>query len=346
VVLVWLSFLAFILLLLALDLGVFHRKAHVVSVKEGLVWSVVWMALSGIFAAFVWAAYDHQWFGLGLSPDPIDRSAAFPLGVPNNGESALVKYLTGYVVEQSLSVDNMFVIAMLFRMFAVPAAYQHRVLFWGILGALAMRGVMIAAGAALVANFAWTLQLFGAFLVFTAIKMLVVDVEEQDPRQNPVVRLARKYLPVAKRYHGQHFMLRRAGRVFLTPLAIALIMVETTDLLFAVDSIPAIFAITADPFLVFASNAFAILGLRSLYFVLAGALTTLKYLKVSLAVVLALVGAKMIAHTWLKPLLGEHFHLYVLGAVVLILAAGTIASLISLRNASSDSRPASRHRHG
>jgi len=346
VVLVWLSFLAFILLLLALDLGVFHRKAHVVSVKEGLVWSVVWMAISGIFAAFVWAAYDHQWFGLGLSPDPIERSAAFPLGVPNTGETALVKYLTGYVVEQSLSVDNMFVIAMLFRMFAVPAAYQHRVLFWGILGALAMRGVMIAAGAALVANFAWTLKLFGAFLVFTAIKMLVVDVEEQDPRQNPLVRLARKYLPVTKRYHGQHFLVRRTGRVFLTPLAIALIMVETTDLLFAVDSIPAIFAITADPFLVFASNAFAILGLRSLYFVLAGALTTLKYLKVSLAVVLALVGVKMIAHTWLRPLLGDHFHLYVLGAVVLILAAGTIASLISLRNASSDSRPASRHRHG
>ena len=326
--LVWLAFLALIGLLLALDLGVFHRKAHAVSAKEGLGWSIVWMTLSVIFAGFVWMAYEHQWLGLGLQPDPIERSAAAPFGVPNDGGTALLKYLTGYVVELSLSVDNMFVIAMLFRMFAVPAAYQHRVLFWGILGALAMRGVMIAAGAALVANFAWVLKIFGIFLVYTAVKMFFVEVEEQDPRHNPLVKLARRYFPVTKRYHGQHFLLRRGDRYFLTPLAIALIMVETTDLLFAVDSIPAIFAITADPFLVFASNAFAILGLRSLYFVLANALTTMKYLKVSLALVLALVGIKMIAHTWLKPIFGDHFHLYVLGMVVLILAAGTAASLL------------------
>ena len=326
--LVWFAFVSLLLLLLAIDLGVFHRKAHVVSVREGLAWSVVWMTLACAFAGFVYLAYENQWLGLGLHPDPIERTAATPHGIPNDGQAAVLKYLTGYIVEQSLSVDNMFVIAMLFRAFAVPAAYQHRVLFWGILGALAMRGVMIGAGAALIANFGWILKLFGAFLVFTGIKMLFTDVEEQDPRNNVVVRLARKYLPVTKRYYGPHFLIRRGGRRILTPLAIALLMVETTDLLFAVDSIPAIFAITADPFLVFASNAFAILGLRSLYFVLAGALTALKYLKVSLALVLMLVGVKMMAHVWLKEWLGQYFNLYVLGAVVLILAFGTIASLL------------------
>jgi tellurite resistance protein TerC len=328
VVLVWIAFIALLLLLLAVDLGVFHRKAHVVSVREGLVWSAVWMTLAAAFAGFVYMAYEHQWLGLGLHPDPIERSAAAPYGVPNDGPAAVLKYLTGYVVEQSLSVDNMFVMAMLFRAFSVPAAYQHRVLFWGILGALAMRGIMIGAGAALIANFGWVLKLFGAFLVFTGLKMLVVDIEEQDPRDNVVVRLARKYLPVTKRYYGPHFIVRRGTRTLVTPLAIALIMVETTDLVFAIDSIPAIFAITADPFLVFASNAFAILGLRSLYFVLAGALTALKYLKVSLALVLTLVGIKMMTHVWLKQWLGEYFNLYVLGAVVLILTIGTIASLL------------------
>ena len=326
--LVWLAFVSFILFLLALDLGVFHRKAHVVSVREGLVWSLVWVTLGLTFSVFVFFAYEHQWLGLGLQPDPIEHTAAHPLGAPNDGPAAVVKYLTGYVVEQSLSVDNMFVIAMLFRLFAVPAAFQHRVLFWGILGALAMRGVMIAVGATLVTRFGWVLYLFGAFLVFTAVKMLVVDVEEQDPRHNVVVRLARRWFPVTKRYHGAHFVVRRGTKWLLTPLALALLMVETTDLLFAVDSIPAILAITADPFLVFASNAFAILGLRSLYFVLAGALGALRYLKVSLALVLALIGIKMLTHTWLKALLGEYFTLYVLGAVVLILTVGTIASLL------------------
>ena len=326
--LVWLAFISLILLLLALDLGIFHRKAHVVSVREGLVWSLVWMTLGLTFSVFVYFAYEHQWLGLGIQPDPIERTAAQPLGIPNDGPAAVVKYLTGYVVEQSLSVDNMFVIAMLFRLFGVPAAFQHRVLFWGILGALAMRGVMIAAGAALVARFGWVLYVFGAFLVFTAVKMMVIDVEEQDPRHNIVVRLARRWFPVTKKYHKDHFVVRRGSKLLLTPLAIALVMVETTDLLFAVDSIPAILAITADPFLVFASNAFAILGLRSLYFVLAGALSSLRYLKVSLALVLALIGIKMLTHTWLKELLGEYFTLYVLGAVVLILTGGTIASLL------------------
>ena len=318
---IWLGFAALILLLLALDLGVFHRHAHVVSPREGLAWSVIWTTLSLLFAVFIYHGFEHQWFGLGTSPDPVD-------GALNTGWSALVKYLTGYVVEQSLSIDNMFVIAMLFRFFAVPAAYQHRVLFWGILGALALRGVMIAIGTALVSQFAWVLYIFGGFLILTAVKMLFLDIEGSDPRTNIVVRLTRKLFPVTKKFHRHKFVLRRRGKWLLTPLALALVMVETTDVIFAVDSIPAIFAITADPFLVFASNAFAILGLRSLYFVLAGALTAFRYLKVSLAIVLAMVGTKMLAHHWLKEWLGEYFNLWVLGAILLVLTAGTISSLL------------------
>ena len=329
--LVWTLFVSLIPLLLAVDLGIFHRKAHVVTAREGLAWSIVWMTLAFAFSGFIYGAYEHKWLGLGVLPDPVDRSAAMPDGSINDGSTALVKYLTGYVIEQSLSVDNMFVIAMLFRFFAVPAVYQHRVLFWGILGALTMRGVMIALGATLIAEFGWVLYLFGIFLIFTAVRMLFLDAEESDPRNNLVVRTTRRLFPVTKRYHGQHFFVRRRGAILLTPLALALIMVEITDLIFAVDSIPAIFAITADPFLVFASNAFAILGLRSVYFVLAGALNTFRYLKVSLSLVLALVGTKMLAHTWLKETLGEHVNLYVLAAVVLILAAGAIASVLVTR---------------
>lgn len=330
---VWIAFVCFILFLLALDLGVFHRTAHVVSAREGLIWSIVWMTLALAFAGFVYGAYEYKWLGLGLQPDPVDRTVAMPDGVVIDGASAVVKYLTGYLVEQSLSIDNMFVIAMLFRFFAVPAIYQHRVLFWGILGALVMRGVMIVLGARLIAEFGWVLYVFGAFLILTAVKMLLIDTQKRDPRTNVVVRVTQRLFPVTKRYYGQHFVVRRRrGALLLTPLALALIMVETTDLLFAVVSIPAIFAITADPFLVFASNAFAILGLRSLYFVLAGALDTLRYLKVSLALVLGLVGTKMLAHEWLKAMLGEHFNLYMLGAVVLILSAGATASVLRPRS--------------
>ena len=322
VVVVWLGFAALILFLLALDLGVFHRKAHVVTVREGLAWSIIWATLSLTFAVFIYQGYDHQWFGLGTAADPVD-------GKVNDGPSAVVKYLTGYVVEQSLSVDNMFVIAVLFRSFAVPANLQHRVLFWGILGALTMRGAMIAIGATLVTRFSWVLYLFGAFLIFTAFRMLFANTEEeQNPADNPLVKFTRRFVPTTKRYYGSKFAVRRNGVLFLTPLALALVVVEATDLIFAVDSIPAIFAITADPFLVFASNAFAILGLRSLYFVLAGALTAFRYLKVSLAVVLAMVGTKMLAHNWLHDFLGEHFNLYMLAAIVLILGTGIGASLL------------------
>ena len=328
--LVWLGFAALILFFLALDLGVVHRKAHVVSAREGLAWSIVWMTLACAFAVFIYFGYEYHWLGLGTVPDPVDSSPEAPAGVVNDGASAVIKYLTGYIVEQSLSVDNMFVMAVLFRMFAVPAALQHRVLFWGILGALTMRGVMVAIGTTLVTRFSWVLYVFGAFLIFTAFKMLFANTdEEQDPADNPVVRLTRRFLPTTRRYYGNRFIIRRGKALFLTPLALALVVVEATDLVFAVDSIPAIFAITADPFLVFASNAFAILGLRSLYFVLAGALTAFRYLKVSLAVVLAMVGTKMLAHHWLQEWFGEYFNLYMLAAIVLILGSGIGASLVA-----------------
>ena len=327
-VVVWIAFLVFVFFLLALDLGVFHRKAHVVSVREALTWTCVWVALALAFSGFVYLAYDNQWLGLGLTPDPVDRSAAFPNGRINDGWSAFLKFITGYVVEESLSVDNVFVIAMLFQYFAVPRLYQHRVLFWGIIGAVAMRGVMIAVGAQLVAQFAWILYVFGGVLILTAIKMAFFTSEGIDPAQNFMVRNVRRMCPVTDRYHGEHFFVRGAQGWMLTPLALALVMVETTDLIFAVDSIPAIFAITADPFLVFTSNVFAILGLRSLYFALAGALQSLRYMKHALATVLLVVGVKMLAHQSIEAAIGEHFNLYLLALVLLILAIGVVASLI------------------
>jgi tellurite resistance protein TerC len=346
---IWLGFIALVIFFLALDLGVFHRKAHVVRVKEALIWSGIWLSMGLLFGAFVYFAYENQWLGIGLAPDPID-------GRVNDGSLALVKYLTGYVVEKSLSVDNIFVIAMLFGFFAVPPLYQHRVLFWGILGALVMRGVMIWVGAELIRQYAWVLYLFGGFLILTGVKMLVMKTDHVDPNQNVIVKLTRKLFPITDRYHGQHFFVRagsaasceaatpgapvlrdavvdnaRAGTLLATPLLLALIMVEFTDLIFAIDSIPAIFAITADPFLVFTSNVFAILGLRSLYFALAGMMDRFRYLKLSLAIVLMVVGGKMLAHDWLKATLGPNFNLYLLALVLTILAAGVVGSLIATR---------------
>jgi len=327
-VVVWIAFLVFIFLLLALDLGVFHRKAHVVSVREALTWTCVWVVLALAFSGFVYLGYEHRWLGLGMTPDPVDRSAAFPDGRINDGWSAFLKFITGYVVEESLSVDNVFVIAMLFQYFAVPREHQHRVLFWGIIGAVAMRGLMIAIGAQLVAQFSWVLFIFGGILILTAIKMAFFTSDDMDPAQNFMIRHVRRRFPVTDRFHGEHFFIRGAQGWMLTPLALALVMVETTDLIFAVDSIPAIFAITADPFLVFTSNVFAILGLRSLYFALAGMMDTFRYLKPALAIVLFVVGAKMLAASWLKAVLGAHFNFYLLGVVLLILAAGVVASLL------------------
>jgi tellurite resistance protein TerC len=229
-------------------------------------------------------------------------------------------------------MDNVFVIALIFQHLRVPAIYQHRVLFWGILGALVMRGGMIGIGAQLVARYHWILYLFGAFLVFTAIKMLVKnEAEDEAEMESVVVRWLRKHFPVTDRYHEQHFVVELNGRKFLTPLAVALVLVETTDLIFAVDSIPAIFAITADPFLVFTSNVFAILCLRSLYFGLAGLIEKFRYLKVSLAAILGLVGVKMLVADLLKDYLGPNFNFWLLGMVATILAAGVVASWVKAR---------------
>jgi tellurite resistance protein TerC len=326
---IWIGFILFVLAMLALDLGVFHRKAHVVSVREALIWSGVWVALALAFGAFVYFGYENHWMGLGNSLDAVD-------GAINDGESATVKYITGYIIEKSLSVDNIFVIAMLFGFFAVPAIYQHRVLFWGILGALVMRGAMIGIGAELIARYHWILYIFGGFLILTAAKMLLLKTDHTDPSKNLVVRFVKRLFPVTDHYDGEHFIVRSEplpgrprGRLMLTPLALALVMVETTDLIFAVDSIPAIFAITADPFLVFTSNVFAILGLRSLYFALAGLMDKFRYLKVALAIVLAVVGVKMLIASWLKEMVGPNVNFYLLGLVLLILALGVAASLLA-----------------
>jgi tellurite resistance protein TerC len=353
----YVGFIALVLILLALDLGVFHRTAHVVSVREALAWSAFWIGLGLGFAVFIYVGYERHWLGLGLTPDLMTLAPKNVDGVGlvyNDGASATVKYVTGYLVEKSLAVDNIFVIAMLFGFFAVPAIYQHRVLFWGIVGALVMRGVMIAVGAQLIQRFTWIIYLFGAFLIVTGIKMLLLKTSETDPNRNLVVRLTRRLFPVTERFHGQHFFVRAGsvasheaatpgaaveidrvvdaappGSLLATPLFLALVMVEFTDLIFAVDSIPAIFAITGDPFLVFTSNVFAILGLRSLYFALAGMIEEFRYLKVSLAVVLMVVGVKMMTHVWLKDVIGQHFNLYLLALVVLILAGGVVASLVA-----------------
>ncbi|MEK7413998.1 MAG: TerC/Alx family metal homeostasis membrane protein [Planctomycetota bacterium] len=346
---IWIAFVGFVLVMLALDLGVFHRKSQVVSVKEALVWSAVWISMGLLFAVFVYFAYDGHWFGLGAAVDAVD-------GLTNSGATAAEKYLTGYVVEKSLSVDNIFVISMIFGSFAVPPLYQHRVLFWGILGALFLRGVMIGIGAQLIVEFHWVLYVFAVFLILTAIKMLFLKTDHVNLNGNIIVRLTRRWFPVTARFHGEHFIVRagtaashasevpgaptvsdevvdkaRPGTLLLTPLALALVMVETTDVIFAVDSIPAIFAITADPFLVFTSNVFAVLGLRSLYFALAGLVHKFKYLKVSLAVVLLVVGVKMLLAEWLKSAFGEHFNLYLLTVILLILAVGVATSILADR---------------
>ena len=302
----WVGFNAFVLAMLALDLGVFHRKAHVVSVKEAAIWSTVWVALS----------------------------LAFGLGVYLiMGPQAGLEFLTGYLIEKALSIDNIFVFVLIFSYFAVPAKYQHRVLFWGILGALLMRGAMIGAGAILIDRFDWILYIFGAFLVVTGIRMARQDEQKIEPEANPALKLVRRFLPVKPTYHGQRFFVREAvegGRIrtFATPLFIVLVLVETTDLIFAVDSIPAIFAITQDPFLVYTSNILAILGLRALYFLLAGVIQKFHYLQLGLAVVLAFIGVKM--------LIIDVVHVPTavsLGVVAGVLALSVVASLLFPKHA-------------
>jgi tellurite resistance protein TerC len=331
---VWGGFLLFILFVLAIDLGVLNRKAHVVSVKEALAFTFGVVALATLFDVFVYFAYQNHWLGLGQHVDRVD-------GVVNDGRLAAVKFFTGYIIEVSLSADNVFVIAMIFEHMRVPAKFQHRVLFWGILGALVMRGTMIGLGAQLVSRYHWVLYIFGFFLVYTALKMLWAKSDEMaDPDEALVLRLVRRVFPVCEDYRESRFLVRDAGKWMLTPLAVSLVLVETTDLIFAVDSIPAIFAITTDPFIVFTSNVFAILGLRSLYFALSGAITKFRYLKVSLAAILGLVGLKMLAAEWLKDVIGPSFNFYLLGIVAVILGVGVLASVIVTRREDRQAEPA------
>lgn len=292
----WGGFILFILAMLALDLGVFHRKTHTVSIKEAAIWSAVWITLAMLFNV-----------GVYLISGP---------------ESAL-QFFTGYLIEKSLSVDNIFVFALLFTAFAVPIAHQHRVLFWGVLGALVMRGVLIALGAVLLENFHWIIYLFGAFLIVAGMRMAFRKEAEVHPERNPFLRFVRRVLPITDGYEEDRFIVKRAGRVLFTPLLLALVVVELTDLLFALDSIPAIFAVTQNPLLVYTSNVFAVLGLRSLYFVFAHAMHTFTYLKVGLAVVLTFVGVKMV--------LADVYHIptiLALAAIVAILGAAIIASVV------------------
>jgi tellurite resistance protein TerC len=316
------GFITLVLGFLALDLGVLHREAREVTMREAVTWSVVWLTIGLSFSAFVYFAYDAHWLGLGLETPRYnpDTSPGAPLIIDGivGGAEAARQYLVGYVVEKSLAMDNIFVIALLFSFFAVPPRYQHRVLFWGIIGALLMRGVMVFAGAEFILNYQWILIVFGAFLLLTALKMALIKGND-DPSQNIVVRLIKRFFPVREFFDGERFFTRRtvpptysldpgtglsvmdpappgtlSARSAMTPLFLALIMVEVTDLVFAVDSIPAIFAITPDPFIVFTSNIFAILGLRALYFCLAALIVRFRFLKPALILILAFVGVKLL----------------------------------------------------
>jgi tellurite resistance protein TerC len=303
----WAAFTAIVLGMLALDLGVFHRQAHVVRTREAAVWSAVWVGLALAFNAWLAATFGGQ---RGL------------------------EFLTGYLIEKALAVDNIFIFLVIFGTFRVPAAYQHRVLFWGILGALAMRALFIFAGAALLSRFHWIIYLFGAFLLLTGFKLLWQRDVEPHPEHNPLFRWLTRLVPSVPDYHGSRFVVRRAGRRVATPLLLVLVLIEVTDLVFAIDSIPAIFAVTTDPFLVYTSNIFAILGLRAMFFLLAGAVDRFHYLKVGLAFILMFVGAKMVlADLYQLPIVVS------LGVIAGILATAVAASLLRERTGAA-ARPA------
>jgi tellurite resistance protein TerC len=310
----WIGFNVFVVAMLALDLGVFHRKSHAVSGREALTWSLVWISLSLVFNAAIYFYWDRM----------------MPESTYTNRDAALA-FLTGYLIEKSLSVDNIFVFILIFSFFGVPAAYQHRVLFWGILGALVMRGVLIAIGAALLHEFHWIIYVFGAFLIFTGIRMAWSHEEQVEPDKNPVVKFFRRFMPVTETFEKDKFFVRRAGRLMATPLFLILLVVESTDLVFAVDSIPAIFAVTEDPFIVYTSNVFAILGLRALYFLLANVMDKFQYLKFGLSAVLIFIGVKMVIVDFYKIPIAVS-----LGVVAGILGISVLASLWKARDSESD----------
>ncbi|HVU69146.1 MAG TPA: TerC family protein [Ktedonobacteraceae bacterium] len=295
----WIGFNALVIGLLVLDLGVFHRKSHAVSVKEAAIWSMVWIGLALLFNACIYLL---------------------------RGPDDALQFLTGYLIEKSLSVDNIFIFVLIFTSLSVPAAYQHRVLFWGVLGALVMRGLLILAGTALLETFDWIFYIFGAFLVITGVRMVLQKEKEVQPEKNPALRLVRRLVPVTETYEKERFFVRQAGKLMVTPLFLTLVVIEVTDLVFAVDSIPAIFAVTRDPFLVYTSNVFAILGLRSLYFVFAGIVEKFYYLKIALAIILVSVGAKMLIAEW------YHVPSWLsLVVIVVVLGVALLASFIRAR---------------
>jgi len=294
----WVGFNAFVLLMLALDLGIFNRKAHVVKPKEAAIWTAVWVTISLLFCGFIFKQFgsDYGW-----------------------------QFLTGYLIEYSLSVDNLFVFVLIFGYFSVPAQYQHRILFWGIIGALIMRITLILAGNYLIEEFHWVIYIFGAFLIYTGVRMAIEkEGDGVDPEANPILVLLRRWLPVTNQYHGQKFLIRENGRLVVTPLLVVLVLIESTDLIFALDSIPATFAVSRNIFIIYTSNILAILGLRSLYFLLSSVIDKFHLLKYGLAVVLAFIGAKMVLDG-----VGVKIDILVsLGVVVVVLASSIVASLV------------------
>ena len=301
----WIGFNIFVLIMLALDLGVFHRKSHEVNIKEALIWSFVWISLALIFN---YGVYLYM------------------------GKVKALEFFTGYVLEKSLSVDNIFVFILVFSFFKVPPSYQHKVLFWGILGALVMRVILIFSGVALLTKFHWLIYIFGAFLIFTGVKLLMQKDSHVEPDKNILVRLFKKFYPVTNEYHGDKFFVKINAKKYATPMFVVLLVIEFTDLVFAVDSIPAILAITNDTFIVYTSNVFAILGLRSLYFALAGVMNYFRFLKIGLSIILVFVGVKMMIVDFYK------FPISIsLGIIVSILAISVIASLIIKQKPGSES---------
>jgi tellurite resistance protein TerC len=307
---VWAGFFAIFIGVLVLDLGVLHRESREMSVRQALGWTVVWITVAMTFSVVVFGLYEHNWFGWAMSRE-----------APSGSEAAL-QYITGYLLEWSLSVDNIFVIAVIFTFMKIPSQFQYRVLFWGIVGAILLRGVMIAMGAALIHTFDWMFYVFGAILLVSAARMLKSDEEQFDPGKSVLVRIARRVYPVTDKLDGERFFTTVNGARAATPLFVTLLLVDFADVVFAVDSIPAIFAVTQDPFIVFTSNAFAILGLRSLYFAIAGMMMMFKYIKLSLIFILGFVGVKMMLHHHV-----EIPHAISLGVIVGFLAIGVFASL-------------------
>lgn len=331
------GFVGFVLVMLALDLFVVNRKPHAISTKAALFWTAVCVVLALGFSGVVYYLYEHNYYSLGdavrarhaammssgTTATPASEMDPIPQQI-SPGKHAMLEFLSGWLIEYSLSLDNIFVIALIFAHFRIPRAYQHRVLFWGILGALIMRGLMIGVGAVLIKEFQWILYFFGAVLIYTAFKMLRGGEDHIEPEEGFVYRAARKLFPLHPKIEGQKFFVKLDGKLFMTPMFLVLLIVESTDVIFAIDSIPAIFAITQDPFLVFTSNVFAILGLRSMYFALAAMMDKFRLLKFSLAFVLAFIGVKMILTYW-------HIHFGTgasLGVIAFALTAGVVASML------------------